>query len=226
MASARLAGLYGFGALVVTLAWLRLESPHAGAAREVALVLLALLPTLVRPIRARIGVALVVVAAAVPLALRSSPFHPGQLGSRLGNGILEFYDVVLPFDPHVHPRMHDAVLFAILVFCLALALALAARRPFLACAGLVLGAGWPGTLLRGGNQLLIGALILLAVLAIVAGLRPRAVRAAVPGGVAVAAVQHDVIPSVSDANGCGFLFVESDLSHIVSRAQRHESRQP
>ena len=103
--------------------------------------------------------------------------------SRFGSGFLEFYDYQVPFDPAVHPRMHGVLLVALFAFTLAFALAVAARRPGLAAIALVVGVGWPGTLLP-GHDLLRGCLLLVAVLATAVVLRPGPVRGA---GAALAA---------------------------------------
>ena len=95
--------------------------------------------------------------------------------SRFGSGFLEFYDYQVPFDPATHPRMHGVLLVALFAFTLAFALAVAARRPGLAAIALVVGVGWPGTLLP-GHDLLRGCLLLVAVLATAVVLRPGPVR--------------------------------------------------
>ncbi len=184
MARGKTALLYLVPALAIVLAWVRIERPQAGITRAVVLAAVALAPALVPALRLR----LIVLAGAVLLgfwvALDTSLLEPGKLFSRLGNGTLEFYDVTLPFNPHEHPRMQGAALLAVFVFCLLLGLALAGRRAVLAGVALVAGAGWPGTLLRGGNVLLLGGLILAAVLVILMGLRPRSARALTPAAVA------------------------------------------
>jgi transglutaminase-like putative cysteine protease len=91
--------------------------------------------------------------------------------------------VQVPFDPAAHPRMHGVLLIAVFAFTLWVALAAAARRPGLAAAGLVVGAGWPGTLYP-GHDLLRGALLLVGVLVSIACLRRGPVRGA---GAALAA---------------------------------------
>ena len=95
--------------------------------------------------------------------------------SRFGSGFLEFYDYQVPFDPAVHPRMHGVLLVALFAFTLAFALAVAARRPGLAAIALVVGVGWPGTLLP-GHDLLRGGLLLVAVLGTAVVLRHGPVR--------------------------------------------------
>ena len=48
--------------------------------------------------------------------------------------------------------MHGAILLAVFAFCVVLALAIAARRPLLASAALIAGAGWPATVLDGQGR--------------------------------------------------------------------------
>src|SRR5207302_961984 len=81
-----------------------------------------------------------------------------------------FYDVQVPLDPAAHPRMHSVLLVAVFGFCVTLALAVAARRAVAAVLVLVVGAGWPATLLTGENELLRGAVVLGAALVLLAGL--------------------------------------------------------
>ena len=105
----------------------------------------------------------------------------GPLASRLRDGVLEFYDVSVPFPVGEHPRMNEAVLVAVFVFALAVALAIAARRPLIASVALLTGSVWPATLV-GGDDLARGALTLAAVLSLFAfgGRRPtRAVQPAI-----------------------------------------------
>src|SRR5207248_1631136 len=78
-------------------------------------------------------------------------------------------------DQSAHPRMHGVLLIAVFAFTLAFALAVAARRPGLAAIALVVGVGWPGTLLP-GHDLLRGALLLVAVLGMAVVLRHGPVR--------------------------------------------------
>src|SRR5207244_8143865 len=79
----------------------------------------------------------------------------------------------LPLDPATHPHMHSVLLVAVFGFCLALGLAVAARRAVAAALVLVVGAGGPATLLTGGNELLRGAVVLGAALVLLAGLAAR-----------------------------------------------------
>ncbi len=168
--------------------WLRLEDGgHGGQALLV--VVLALVPALVPGVRRRAAAALVsfAVASASAFDLGLGWHFPGRLFSRFGRGFLDFYDVQLPFDPSSHPRMHGVLLLAVFAFALFVALAAAARRPGLASVGLVVGAGWPATLLP-GHDLLRGAILLAGVLAVLLCLRPGPLRGLVPAAVAGAVV--------------------------------------
>ncbi len=151
-------------------------------------MLIALAPALVPGRRLKLAAIAVALVLGSWVALGASLATPGRVVTRLWDGTREFYDVDLPFDPASQPRMQGAVLLAIFAFCLLLALALAARRPLLAVLILAFGAGWPGTLVWGGSELLIGGLILAGALVILAGNRPRAKTALLPAAVAGALV--------------------------------------
>ena len=176
----RTALIYVFPAAVVAANWLRLERPHGSGQQALWIILLALCPALVRPLAARIGVGVVVLVLAVHSAFGLSVFDArpfdrqhdffGPLLGRFRDGFLAFYDVQVPLDPAAHPRMHSVLLVAVFGFCVALALAVVARRAVAAVLVLVVGAGWPATLLTGGNELLRGAVVLGAALVLLAGL--------------------------------------------------------
>jgi len=180
VARGKTALVYIVPALAIVLAWVRIERPHAGLALALMLAAIAFLPAVVRPPRPRLGALVGAVLLGGWVVLGTSLLRPGKLG----DGALEFYDVALPFNPHDHPRMQSAALMAAFGFCLVLAFALAGRRPLLAAIAVVAGAGWPGTLLRGGSVLMLGGLILAAVLVILMGLRPRSGQALAPALVA------------------------------------------
>jgi len=96
--------------------------------------------------------------------------HPIRLLGRFGGGFLEFYDVRLPFAAASHPRMEGVILIALFVSCAVVAMAIAARKPLLAAAAIVVAVGWPATLLTGSGDLLRGVALLAVVLALVLGL--------------------------------------------------------
>jgi transglutaminase-like putative cysteine protease len=186
----RSAALYVAPAILVITGWLSVESPAAGGGRMAVLMALALVPALLPRWWMRVCAAAVALPAAAWIAVGVSPLHPDRLVTRFWNGVAEFYEVRLPFDPARHPHMLNAVFVGVFLFCLALALAIAARRPVLAGLVLVLGAGWPVTLLPGSASLLRGGLILAAVLLLFAGLRETGVTrpagALTVGGIVVA----------------------------------------
>ena len=186
--AARTAAVYAVPAAAIVIAWLRIEGPPRAGGDAVILALVALAPALVGGLRLRLAVLAGSLLVGTWIALGASFLTPGRMVTRLWDGAREFYDVDLPFDPTAHPRMQGAALLALFVFCLLLGLALAARRALLAVGVLALGAGWPGTLVWGGRELLLGGLILAGALVILAGLRPRARSAFYPAIVAGALV--------------------------------------
>jgi transglutaminase-like putative cysteine protease len=141
-------------------------------------------------VRLRVLAALAACIGALWLALGTSPaVHPARAAERLRHGVLGFYDATVPFDPQRYPRMADAILVAVFAFGLVVALAVAARAARLALLALVVGAGWPATLLGGGGELGRGALVLAAALVLLLGTtrRPALGAAALAGGVLLAA---------------------------------------
>jgi transglutaminase-like putative cysteine protease len=193
--------------LVIAADWLRFEEPRSGDGRAFALVALAIAPVLLRPLWLRaVGVAVSAVLGAW-VAFSVSPFAVwpggdgffGPLGSRFGQGLVDFYDFRLPFDPVRHPQSHQVILAAIFGFTLAVALAVAARRPLLAVACLLVGAGWPVTLLAGGDEISRGVVILAVALALLAGLTERPSRLAfvASGAVIVGALALSSSPAVA-----------------------------
>ena len=158
--------------------WFRLED-HTRAGQALLVVALAIAPALLRRARWRIVAVPIafLLAAASAFELGLTWHFLGRVLSRFGDGFLDFYDVQVPFDAGAHARMHGVIVLAVFAFTLVVALALAARRPGIAAVGLVVGVAWPVTLLP-THELLVGALLLLTVLAIIAGGRagsPRAI---------------------------------------------------
>jgi transglutaminase-like putative cysteine protease len=177
--------------------WLRLED-GADSGIAALLILLAVLPLFAPTRRLRAVAALVATLAAGAIAFDLGPSWalPGHVLGRFGDGFLEFYDVQIPFDPNAHPRMHGVLLLALFAFTLCIALAAAARRPGLVALALVVGVGWPGTLLP-GHDLLRGALLLIVVLATTSLLRPGPLRGL---GVAAAAGTLIVVGALAASN--------------------------
>jgi transglutaminase-like putative cysteine protease len=177
LAAATLAGA------VIAAAWLRLEQPVAPVWRAAALVVLALAASSLPGWRLRTAGSLVaaVVAARIAFGAWALPLHPaggfGRIGADFDNGILDFYATHLPFDPRVHAAMVEVVLAAVFCFALLVALLVAARKPVAAAFALLAGAGWPATLLGPSHGMWMGAAILVAGLALLAGLGGRRVPA-------------------------------------------------
>jgi transglutaminase-like putative cysteine protease len=180
------AALSGLASLVIAVDWLRFEEPRAGGGRPFALACLAIAPVLLRPIWLRLAAIAVSILLGAWIAFSISPLALwpggarffGPLGSRFSRGFLDFYDVRLPIDPAARPQMHTVILTAVFGFTLAVALAVAARRALLAVILFFLAAGWPATLLSGGNELGRGLAILAVALALLAGMTERPSRLA------------------------------------------------
>src|SRR5438045_3891568 len=83
--------------------------------------------------------------------------------------------------------MHQVILVAIFGFTLATALAVAARRALPAVIAFLIGAGWPATLLSGGNEVDRGVVILAVALALLAGMTQRPSRLALGASAVVIA---------------------------------------
>src|SRR5204862_4870709 len=181
----RTAALCGVAALLIAVDWLRFEDPRSGGGRPFALAVLALAPALVRPWWGRLAAVAASTFLAICIAFSVKPLHVGSAGGRFERGFLDFYDFRLPFDTQQNVRMHQVVLIAIFAFALAVALAVAARRAALAMVAFLVGAGWPATLLAGGNDLGRGVVILGVVLLLLAGLTERPSRLALGAGVVV-----------------------------------------
>ena len=188
--------------VVVAVAWLRLEQPVGSLWPVLALLALALaaaVPTQ-RWLRAVGAVAATVLAARVAVGVDLVPWRlndPGSgfgladsfstLGTQFGNGFNDFYGTHLPFDPRVHVAMHELVLSGLFLFALGVALLAAARKPVASALMLLLGAGWPATLLGPSRGVAMGAAILGGALVLLGGLGSRRVPAlAIPAAVVVA----------------------------------------
>ena len=193
-------------AVVIVANWLRLEQPQHDGGRALALVVLALVPALAPRFRQRLVLLALTTIVAADVATRWALDHPRRLAEhvapRFWSGVLDFYDVRLPFDPAFHPDMHLVLLAAAFGFAAALGLVAASRRPLGAVLVVLVGAGWPATLLSTGRELVRGAVILAAALLLLAGLRRgagrTALRAALAGAVlVVAALAATTQPAVA-----------------------------
>lgn len=185
--------LSGLASVVIAVNWLRFEDPRSGGGRPILLVVLAIAPVILRPLWLQLAAIAVSVLLAASLAFSVSPVAAwpggsgffGPIGSRFSRGFLDFYDFRLPFDAAAHPRMHEVLLIAIFAFTLVVALAIAVRRALLAVVLLFVAAGWPATLLAGGNELGRGLAILAVALALLAGMTQQPTRLALVAAVAV-----------------------------------------
>ena len=176
-------------ALAIAATWLSLEDPRL-VGEGLAVAMLAIVPALVRRGAMRVGAVVLSALGAAWIAFGSEPWElvpfrdERVLAPALrdaARGIVDFYEVFLPFEPAQNPEMHALVLCAIFGFVAAMALFVAARRPLGAAAVTVAGVGWPATLL-GGQAIAAGAVALAAALAIPLILRATSVRTVLAGG--------------------------------------------
>ena len=187
--------------VVVAVAWLRLEQPLESLWRALVLLVLALAAALPRHrwLRVVAAVGVTVLAARIALGVDLVPWRLhdprgafglgsafSALGTRFGNGFDDFYATHLPFDPRVHTAMHELVLSGVFLFALCVALLVAERKPIASALVLLVGAGWPTTLLGSAGGIAMGAAILGAALVLLAGLGSRRLPAlALPAAVVV-----------------------------------------
>jgi transglutaminase-like putative cysteine protease len=201
---ARTALLSLLPAILVATGWRQLEAPARG--RELALVtFLAVAVALLPRRRFQLLGSVVAFLGVLQLAFGLRPV--GGVFSEFGNGVLDFYEVTLPFEPVDHERMHGVILLAVFAFVLAASIAISRRRAILAAAVTFAGAAWPVTLIRDAPTATRGALLLVAALILLAALRPGPRTGAgqialVGGGVIVAALIAVSSPSVAKG---GFL---------------------
>ena len=171
----RTAAVYSLPALLIALCWLRLEETRAQGLGWLWIVLLALAPALAPKLWTRLALVppAALVAAWVALDRPAIDDRPGFFGpvlDRFYNGVGGYYDVTVPFNALEHQRMHGVLLLAIFGFCVVLAQSLAARRPMPALLAVIAGAGWPAALYP-SQSIALGAMILVAALWVLAGLR-------------------------------------------------------
>jgi protein-glutamine gamma-glutamyltransferase len=181
---ARTSLLFVLSGTLIAGAWLRLEMGGLPYGRVLVMLALAFVPTFAIAVGAR-RVWVAVLTAAVTVAACAEVFHAPLTDARPGgehdlfgpvlgsfrDGFLSFYDTTLPFRRSDFPLMHANVLLAIFGFSLAAGILIAARRPIGAAVVLVVGVGWPTTLVPGSRPLLVGALALAGVLAVLFLLR-------------------------------------------------------
>lgn len=216
---------------VVALAWLRLEQPLSPFWRVLALLGLAMAAALPRQRWLRVVAAVAATLAAARIAVGVDLFpsrlhEPGAafgvahglsaLGTRFGNGFDDFYGTHLPFDPRVHVAMNDLVLAGVFVFALSIALLVAERKAVPAALALLLGAGWPATLLGPSHGVAMGAAILAAALVVLAGLGPRRVPALALPVAAVVATAALAVGSATAARHGLVHWQTWNLAHVAS----------
>jgi protein-glutamine gamma-glutamyltransferase len=210
---ARTVLLFVLPAILIAAGWLRLEEGPASGKSFFWMAVLALLPAFVQPRWGRLLAAVLVSVLAIRVAFgvpftEARPFDDrhdffGPVLGSLKAGVLRFWDVSVPFTPAQEPDMHSVVLIAMFVFCLGIALGLAARRPLAACVVLVAGAVWPATLVSGAG-FERGTLVLAAALSMLAWGRerpPHSLRPAVLAGIALAAAALGAASSEAVAKG-------------------------
>ncbi len=184
-------------AAVVALLWGRMEEPAAVGAL-IACAGVALAPAAFASSRARTIAAVAVVVGGISAVFAVSPIAalPRTQGTWLGtvlgdagDGLRAFERLAVPFDPGERPTMHALVLTAVLVFSLIVALAVAAGRPLVAAAAVVVGGGWATASVTGGtHEVAWGAVLLTGALWPLLVLRARSPRGWVVTGGALAAV--------------------------------------
>jgi protein-glutamine gamma-glutamyltransferase len=180
----RIALLFALSGVLIATAWLRLDTGPTSIGDVVLVLALAFVPAVAVAVGAR-RLVVAGLAAVVTLAACAEVFHtpltearPGgehdYFGPVLGSfrdGFLNFYDTNLPFQRGDFPLMYADVLLAIFGFALAAGILIAARRPIGAAVALVVGVGWPTTLVPGSRPLLVGAFAFAGVLAVLFLLR-------------------------------------------------------
>jgi protein-glutamine gamma-glutamyltransferase len=229
--AARTAAVSAPALVVVALAWLRLEQPASSLWRVAALLLLALAAAILpgRWLRLAGAVVATVAAARIAVGVDLAPWRldrPGSafgiapslstLGTRFGNGFDDFYSTHLPFDPRVHAAMHELVLSGLFLFSLGVVLLVAARKPVASALALLVGAGWPATLLGPSHGVAMGAAILAAALVVFAGLGSRRVPVLALPAAAVVATAAVAVGSATAARH-GLVHWQSwNLAHVAT----------
>jgi hypothetical protein len=162
-------------ALLIAVAWLRLEEPAASGADWLLVLALALAPALAPQRWLRLALVAPATLGALWLA-HDAPRTDERAGffprvfDNFEDGSAQFFDVAVPFSPAERADMHGVVVLLIYAFAVVLAHAVAERRPLPAVLAVIAGAGWPGTLFP-PSGVLYGALILAAALWVLAGMR-------------------------------------------------------
>jgi transglutaminase-like putative cysteine protease len=166
---ARTALLCLLPAMLIATGWRQLEAPAEG--RQFAIVaFLAVIASLVPRRPLQLGASIGGLLIAVHLAFGLRPVR--GIFSEFANGLIDFYEVTLPFDPREHERMHGVLLLAVFAFVLGASIAIARRRAVLAAGLTFAGAAWPVTLIRDAPTAARGTLLLVTALILLAALRP------------------------------------------------------
>jgi protein-glutamine gamma-glutamyltransferase len=203
-----LAGIAGF---VITVNWLRFVDPRPEDGRPFLIALLAVALALLRPLWLRL-----LAAAAASVFVVWNVFGTGFF-ARFGRGFVDYYEFRLPFDPARFPPSYEVLLAAIFGFVLAVSLAIAARRALPAVVFFLIGAGWPATVLAGGNELGRGAVILAVALLLLGGLAERPSRLAL---VATAGVLAGALALSSSAAVAKTAFLDWEQWDFYNRPQK------
>ncbi len=229
--AARTAAVSAPALIVVAAAWLRLEQPLTSLWRVLVLLAVALAAALPRRRLLRLFAAAVatVAAAWVAVGVDLVPWRldrPGsgfglgpslsELGTKFGNGFGDFYGTHLAFDPRVHVAMNELVLSAVFLFALGVALLVAERKPVASAVVLLVGAGWPATLLGASHEIVMGAAILAAALVLLAGLGSRRWPAFALPAVAVVAVAAVAVGSATAARHGLVHWQTWNLAHVAT----------
>ena len=149
--------LLGTSAALVAVSWLALQRSVGSWVALVEVLALAMAPFGVMLVTRRWWAGLLVLllgfvpAAGIAMGVSLADMHPGDtdfygpVWGAVVDGLQDFYELKLPFDPERHPEAAGLVLIAIYGFTSVCGLLLAARRTLLASVVLVVGVGWPVT---------------------------------------------------------------------------------
>jgi transglutaminase-like putative cysteine protease len=175
----RTVGLFVVGAALIAVAWLSLAESAGSWWRLIEVLAVAAVPALLTLFTRRWWVGLLALAVGfipalgIAIGVPLTDMRPGDADfygpawSGFVDGLRDFYEVALPFDPVDHPEAYGVVLVAIYGFAALIGFLFAANQPLLAAVALLVGVGWPVTpaALAGGiSPLRIGALLLGAIL--------------------------------------------------------------
>ena len=229
--AARTAAVSTPALVVVAAAWLRLEQPLTSLWRVLALLAIAVAVALPQSRSLRLlGAAAATVAAAwVAASADLVPWRLDQPGSgfgfahslsalqtKFGNGFGDFYGTHLPFDPRVHVAMNALVLSAVFLFALGITLLVAERKPVASALVLLVGSGWPATMLGATHEIAMGAAMLAAALVLLAGLGSRRWPALALPAVAVVAVAAVAVGSATAARHGLVHWQTWNLAHVAT----------